>query len=108
MKKSIFTLFFAVTMMLSMAFIGEIGSTGQNSFTAKAQTTTVKKRKVGAIRKAYRGGKYIGKQVWTGTKWVGVKSWKGGKYVARKTVKGTKYVTKKTVKGAKYVGRKVY
>jgi hypothetical protein len=108
MKKSFFTLFFAAAMLLSMAFIGEISSTGNNSFSAKAQTVTVKKRKVGAIRSAYRGGKYIGKQVWTGTKWVGVKSYQGAKYVGKKTWKGTKYVGKKTAKGAKWIGRKVY
>lgn len=107
MKKSFFSLFFASAMLLSMAFIGGIAS-DNNPFSAKGQTVTVKKKKVGAIRKAYRGGKYIGKQVWTGTKWVGVKSYQGAKYVGKKTWKGTKYAGKKTAKGAKWIGRKVY
>jgi hypothetical protein len=107
MKKSLISFGFAVVMVLSMAFIGGIAS-DNNPFSAKAQTVTVKKKKVGAIRSAYRGGKYIGKQVWTGTRWVGVKTYQGSKYVAGKTWKGTKYVGKKTAKGAKWVGRKVY
>lgn len=108
MKKSIISFCFAVAMVLSMAFVGEILSSGNNPFAANAQTTTVKKRKVGVIRRAYRGGKYIGNQVWTGTKWVGVKSYQGARIVARTSVKGAKYAGKKTVKGAKYIGRKVY
>ena len=107
MKKSLISFCFAVVMMLSMAFIGEVLSTN-NPYSVKAQTATVKKKRVGAIRSAYRGGKYIGKQVWTGTKWVGVKTYQGSKYVGKKTWKGTKYAGKKTAKGAKWVGRKVY
>ena len=79
-----------------MAFVAELTST-QSPFSAQAQTVTVKKKKVGVIRKIYRGGKYVGKKVWTGTKWVGLKTWKG-----------TKYVGKKTWKGTKWLGRKVY
>lgn len=100
MKKLFLSLFFAITMIFSMAVLGEIGS-GQNPFSAKAQTVTVKKKKVGAIRSIYRGGKYVGKQVWTGTKWVGVNTWKGTKYVGKKTWKGTKYVGRK-IKRAVY------
>jgi hypothetical protein len=96
MKRNILSLFFAATMMFSMAFIGDIASK-QNPFSAQGQTVTVKKKKVGAIRKIYRGGKYVGRQVWNGTRWVGVKAWKG-----------TKYVGKKTWKGTKWIGRKVY
>lgn len=107
MKKSIVSLFFAVTMMFSMTFVGGVLSEN-NPFSVKAQTATVKKKRVGAIRSAYRGGKYIGKQVWTGTKWVGVKTYQGSKYVGKKTWQGTKYAGKKTAKGAKWVGRKVY
>lgn len=107
MKKILINSFFAVAMLLSMAFIGGIGSE-QNPFSLKAQTVTVKKKKVGAIRSIYRGGKYVGKQVWNGTRWVGIKTYKGSKYIGKKTWKGTKYVGKKTWKGTKWVGRKVY
>ena len=106
MKKSIISLFFAFAMILSVAFIAELTS-NQSPFSAQAQTTRVKKKKVGAVRKVYRGGKYVGKQVWNGTRWVGVKTAKGTKYVGKKTVKGTKYVGKKTWKGTKKVGKKI-
>jgi hypothetical protein len=98
MKKKIITLFFAAAMVLSMAFIGEFGSS-QNPFSAQGQTVTVKKKKkVGPIRKIGRGGKYVGKKTWKGTKWVGKKTWKGTKYVGKKTWKGTKWVGRKVKK----------
>lgn len=107
MKKIIISLFFTSAMVLSMAFIGGIASTNNNPYAAQAQTASVKKRKVGAIRKIYRGGKYVGSRVWTGTKWVGTKTYQGSKYVGKKTWKGTKYVGKKTWKGTKTTGRKI-
>ena len=100
MKKTFLSLVFALSMIVSMAFVGEVAST-QNPFSAQAQTVTVKKKRVGAIRRIYRGGKYVGRQVWTGTKWVGVKTWQGSKYIGKKTWKGTKYVGRK-VKRAVY------
>ena len=96
MKKKIISLFFAFAMIFSMAFVGGIAS-NNTPFSAQAQTATVKKKNVGVIRKAGRGGKYVGKKVWNGTKWVGKKTWKG-----------TKYVGKKTWKGTKWLGRKIY
>lgn len=107
MKKILINSFFAIALLMSMAFIGGIG-TGQNPFSVNAQTVTVKKKKVGLIRNVYRGGKYVGKQVWTGTKWVGTKTYQGSKYVGKKTWRGTKYVGKKTWNGTKWVGRKIY
>lgn len=101
MKKTFISLFFAFAMVLSVAFVGGITSSGNNPFSAQAQTVTVKKKKVGAVRKIYRGGKYVGSKVWTGTRWVGVNTWKGTKYVGKKTWKGTKYVGKK-IKRAVY------
>ncbi len=106
MNKNVVSLFFAFAMMLSMVFIGEIAST-KNPLSAQAQTVTVKKRHVGAIRTIYHGGKYVGKKVWTGTRWVGIKTWHGTRYVGKKTWKGTKYVGKKTWKGTKWTGRKI-
>jgi hypothetical protein len=107
MKKSLVSFCFAVAMIFSLAFIGEAVSSN-NPYSVKAQTATVKKKRVGAIRSAYRGGKYVGKQVWTGTKWVGTKTYQGSRIVARTSVKGAKYAGRKTVKGAKWIGRKVY
>lgn len=91
------SLFFAFVLLLSVAFVGDAISTGAstgNPFAAQAQTVT-KKRKPGAIRRVYRGGKYVGRQVWTGTKWVGTKSVQGAKWVykgGRKVVSRTKKV----------------
>lgn len=107
MKKSLISVSFAIVMVLSVAFVGDMFSSS-NPFSVNAQTVRVKKKKVGAIRKIYRGGKYVGSKVWTGTKWVGVKSYQGSKYVGKKVWKGTKYAGKKTWKGTKWLGRKVY
>lgn len=113
MKKSIISLFFAFAMILSVAFVADLVSE-QNPLSAQAQTTRVKKKKVGVIRNTYRGGKYVGKQVWNGTRWVGVKTAQGARLVGRKTVqgtkavgRGTKNVSKKTWRGTKKVGTKV-
>jgi hypothetical protein len=100
MRKTLTNLFFAVSLIASAAFLGDIGS-GNNPFSVQAQTYSVetkrpeKKRRVGAIRTVYRGGKYVGKQVWNGTRWVGVKSWHGTRYVGKKTWKGTKWTGRK-------------
>jgi hypothetical protein len=99
MKNIKINLLFAAAMILSVVFIGEIGS-GKNPFSVQAQTYSVEtrrpeKRRVGAIRKVYRGGKYVGKKVWNGTRWVGVKSWHGTRYVGKKTWKGTKWTGRK-------------
>jgi hypothetical protein len=107
MKKTFFSLFFAVAMILSMSFVAEVGA-NHNPFSAQAQTAKVKKKKVGVIRNIYRGGKFVGRQVWNGTRWVGVKSYQGSKYIGKKTWQGTKYVGKKTWKGTKWIGRKIY
>lgn len=102
---------FALAMILSLAFIGELTS-GNNPMAAKAQVTVRKKRSGGVYgkskrgvkyvgKKTYRGGKYVVRKGYQGTKYVGKKSYQGGKYVGGKTVQGTKYVGGKTVKGTK-------
>lgn len=114
--KKVIGLFFALAMILSLAFIGEITS-GNNPLAAKAQVTVRKKRSGGLYgkskrgvkyvgRKTYRGGKYVVRKGYQGTKYVGRKSYQGGKYVGGKSVQGTKYVGRKTVGGAKAVGSK--
>jgi hypothetical protein len=90
MKKKILAAFFAVAMVLSLAFVADFGSS-QNQFSAQAQTVRVKKKRVGPIRKIGRGTVYVGKKIWKGTKYVGKKTWKGTKYVGKKTWKGTKW-----------------
>jgi hypothetical protein len=101
--KKILNLTFALAMIMSVAFIGEAVSSGNNPYSVKAQTVTVKKRRPGVIRSVYRGGKYVGKQVWNGTKWVSSKTWQGTKYAGRKTVQGTRYAAHKTKRGTKAV-----
>jgi hypothetical protein len=99
--KKLLGLTFALAMIMSIAFVGEAVSTGNNPYSVQAQTVTVKKRRPGVVRSVYRGGKYVGKQVWNGTKWVSSKTWKGTKYVGKKTYQGTKFVARKTKRGAK-------
>lgn len=94
MKKTIISLFFAFAMILSITFVSEMIS-NQSPFSTKAQTVTVKKKRVGAIRYIGRGGKYVGRQVWNGTKWVGLTTYRGSKYIGKKTWKGTKWLGKK-------------
>ena len=84
-------------MLFSVAFVGESISTTTstgNSFAAQAQVTVKKKRKPGAIRRIYRGGKWVGNQVWTGTKWVSQKTWQGMKW----TYKGGRKVVSRSKK----------
>lgn len=88
-------------MLFSVAFFSEAISTAThtgNSLAAQAQVTVKKKRKPGAIRRIYRGGKWVGTQVWTGTKWVARKSWHGTKWVGKKTYKTSRKVVSRTKK----------
>ncbi|MGI8467360.1 MAG: hypothetical protein ACR2N3_02800 [Pyrinomonadaceae bacterium] len=114
--KKIIGLFFALAIILSLAFVGEM-TTGHNPLAAKAQVTVKKKRVGGVVGATARGAKYIyrkGKngvvyvyrKTKKGTVYVGKKTYQGGKYVGTKTVQGTKYVTRKTVKGTKKVYNK--
>ena len=60
--KKLTGLLFALTMLLSMAFIGGVTSEN-NPFSAQAQTrrgrVTVKRKHNGIATRTYRGGKYI-------------------------------------------------
>jgi lipopolysaccharide export system protein LptA len=81
---------FAVIMVLSLTFIGNVVSSNAGT-SVKAQTVSVKrKRKPGIIRGTARGAKYIGKKTYQGTKYVGKKTYQGAKFVGKKTVKGTR------------------
>ncbi|MEO5859776.1 MAG: hypothetical protein ABIR33_12595 [Pyrinomonadaceae bacterium] len=96
--KKLTALFFALAMSLSIAFIGGdlTGSSNSagNPTVASAQVTVRKKRKPGAIRRVYRGGKYVGTKVWDGTKWVSKKTWQGMKW----TYKGGRKVVSRSKK----------
>ena len=96
--KKLTTLFFALAMSLSIAFIGGdlTGSSNSagNPTVASAQVTVRKKRKPGAIRRVYRGGKWVGTKVWDGTKWVSKKTWHGMKW----TYKGGRKVVSRSKK----------
>ena len=108
MKKVLLSGIFAFAMILSMVFIGGVASSN-NPFSVNAQQVRVaKKRKVGAIRKVYRGGKWVGSKTWDGTKWVGKKSWQGTKYVGKKTWNGTKAAGRTTKKVGSKIKRVVY
>ena len=99
--KKLISLFFAIALLFSIAFIGEsistVTSTG-NSFAAQAQVTVKKKRKPGAVRRIYRGGKWVGTKVWDGSKWVARKTWHGTKWVGKKSWKTGRKVVSRTKK----------
>lgn len=94
--------FFAVLMALSVAFVGgaltSSTTSAGNPTVASAQVTVRRKRKPGAVRRIYRGGKWVGTQVWTGTKWVSKKTWQGMKWTGKKTYKGGRKVVSRTKK----------
>ena len=98
--KKVLTLVFALAMMLSGVFIsGAI--TGDRSFSAAAQTVTVRKRHRGVASRTYRGGRYVVRRTWDGTKYVSHKVKVGTKWTAHKTKVGTKWTAHKTKRGAK-------
>lgn len=99
--KKFTTIFFAFALLLSATFIsGSISSVtgGGDSFSAQAQTSVKRKRKVGFTRRVYRGGKWVGTQVWTGTKWVSKKTWQGMKWTGKTTYKTGRKVVSRTKK----------
>lgn len=100
--KKLTALFFAFAMALSIAFVGGdlTGSSNSagNPTVASAQVTVRKKRKPGAIRRVYRGGKWVGNKVWTGTKWVSQKTWQGMKWTGKKTWKTSRKVVSRSKK----------
>lgn len=95
--KKLISLFFAVTMILSIAFVSEVSS-GNGPFAAKAQTVTAKRRKRGIARSTYAGGKWVTKRVYRGGKWVTTKTWQGAKWTGKKTYKTGRKVVSRTKK----------
>ena len=95
--KKLMNLVFAVAMMFSMVFIGEAISSNA-PFSVKAQEVTVKKRRKGAIRKGYAGGKWVVRKTWNGTKYVSRKVWVGTKWTGKKTWKTGRKVVSRTKK----------
>jgi hypothetical protein len=93
------TLFFAIVMLLSVAFVGEIISSSDTSMSANAQQTSVRrKRKAGIARRTYRGGKYVVRRTWDGTKWVSKRVWVATKWTGKKTYKTGRKVVSRTKK----------
>ena len=105
--KKILNLIFALAMVLSLVFIGDIASSN-NPFAAQAQTkVTVRKKNSGGIYgKSKSGAKYIYRKGRNGTVYVYRKGRQGTVYVGKKSYKGGKYVVGKTVKGSKWIYRK--
>lgn len=107
--KKLTGIFFALVMLLSVAFVSNVVSE-KNPFSAQAQTrtgrVTVRKRNNGIASRTYRGGKYVYRKSKNGVVYVYRKTAQGTVYVGRKIYQGGKYVTTKTITGTKYVGRK--
>ena len=95
--KKITSLIFAAAMILSIAFVGEMTSS-HNPFSADAQVTVTRKKRVGAIRTVGRGGKYVVRKTWNGTKYVSKKVWVGTKWTGKTTVKTGRKVVSRTKK----------
>jgi hypothetical protein len=101
MKKTL-NIFFAFSMILSLAFIGDaLSAQAQDTMQAQTGKVTVTRKRNGVATRTVRGGKYVGRKTVQGTKYVGRKTYQGGKYVGTKTVQGTKYTAHKTKRGAK-------
>jgi hypothetical protein len=95
--KKLVNLFFVAAMMFSIVFISE--ATSSNSpFSVQAQQVTVKKRRKGAIRQGYAGGKWVVRKSWDGTKYVSKKVWSGTKWTGKKTYKTGRKVVSRTKK----------
>lgn len=87
--KKLISGFFALAMMLSLAFFSNAISSN-NPFSAQAQVS---------VKKTSRG---VASKTWRGTKYVYRKAGSGARYVYRKTAQGTVYVGKQTWKGGKW------
>lgn len=99
--KKLTSAIFAFALILSATFISSSISSLTNSgdsFSVQAQTSVKRKRKVGATRRIYRGGKHVATNIWTGSKWVAHKSLQGGRWVTHKTWRGGKKVVSRTKK----------
>ena len=104
--RKILNLIFAMAMILSIVFIGDLASSN-NPFAAQAQTkVSVRKKNNGLYGKSKSGVKYLYRKGKNGTVYVYRKSKQGVVYVGRKSYQGGKYVGGKTVKGSKWIWRK--
>lgn len=99
--KKITSLIFALAMILSIVFIGEVTSS-QNPFSASAQVTVKRKKSGGLVG----GGKYVYRKAANGTRYVYHKTKRGTMYVGRQSMKGGKWTYHKGKSGTKYVFRK--
>lgn len=95
--KKLSAMFFALAMVLSIAFVAGSAS-GGGPFAASAQTVTAKRRKGGVIRRGYAGGKWVTRKVYRGGKWVTVKTWQGSKWVGKKSWRTGRKVVSRTKK----------
>lgn len=103
--KKLTSLFFAIVMMLSIVFIGDMISSN-NALSVKAQQVSVRRKKRGIASKTYRGGKYVYRKAANGVRYVYRKTAKGTVYVGKQTYRGGKWTFNKGKSGTKYVIRK--
>ena len=96
--KKITSLIFALSMILSVVFIGELTSS-ENPYSADAQVTVKRKRSGGVVG----GGKYVYRKAANGTRYVYHKTKRGTIYVGRQTMKGGKWTFHKGKRGTKSV-----
>jgi hypothetical protein len=100
--KKILNIFFAISLIFSFVLL-------DNSFSANAQTGTVKRKSKSVASKTWHGGKYVYRKsaggvryvyrkTKNGTVYVGKQTWKGGKWTFHKSKRGTKAVVSRTKK----------
>ena len=92
--KKIITMILALLIVASSAFIAEARPSNEGVSIEK-QTVGVQKKKKGAIRRTYAGGKYVWRKTWTGTRWVYRKVWVATKWTGKKTWKYSKKVVRR-------------
>jgi hypothetical protein len=95
--KKLINLVFAIAMMFSVVFIGDMISSNA-PFSVKAQQVTVKKRRKGVVRRGYAGGKWVVRKSWNGTKYVSHKVWVASKWTGKKTWRTGRKVVSRTKK----------
>ncbi|HMQ03434.1 MAG TPA: hypothetical protein PKD26_05925 [Pyrinomonadaceae bacterium] len=96
--KKVGVVIFSLAMVLSIPFAARTISSTDKSVSAEAQTVRTTRRKKGAIRQGYAGGRWVVKRVYRGGKWVYIKTWQAAKWTGKKTYRGSRKVVSRTKK----------
>ena len=95
--KKLITAAFALSMVLSAAFISSNTATG-SPFAAQAQTVSSRRRSRGIASRTYRGGRWVTRKVYRGGRWVTIRTWQAAKWTGKKSYKTGRKVVSRTKK----------